>query len=87
MRNRLPEHPELTKLLLNFEPHHTANKCKVLPYFKSKVLPYLKSINCDHPIDYRLYENLKRVRKVKVVRPERPAGLFLEGEIAFSAPR
>jgi hypothetical protein len=79
MRNRLPEHPELTKLLLNLEPHHRANNCKVLPY--------LKSINCHQPIDYRLYENLKKVRKVKVVRLERPADLFLEGEMAFSAPR
>lgn len=80
MRNRLlPERSDLHKLMLNLQTENSNNQCRVLPY--------LKSINYDQPIDYRLYENLKKMRKVHVVRPERPADLFLEGEMAYSAPR
>ncbi len=68
MRNRLlPERSDLSQFMLNLQTENRNNKCKVLPY--------LKSINYDQPIDYRLYENLKRMRKVQVVRPQ--ADLFL----------
>jgi hypothetical protein len=68
MRNRLlPERSDLNQFMLNLQTEPRNNKCKVLPY--------LKSINYDQPIDYRLYENLKRMRKVQVVRPQ--ADLFL----------
>jgi hypothetical protein len=80
MRSRPACDPnDLSRVIFNLDGHHHPPKCKVLPY--------LRTINYDQPIDYRIYENLKKMRKVQAPHPERPADLFLEGEVAYSAPR
>lgn len=53
---------------------------------KYKVLPYLKNYNCpEAPLDYKLYEKLKKHKRMHLIK-EDTSNLYLEGEIAYSAP-
>jgi hypothetical protein len=79
MRNRLADPNDLNRIILHLDAHPTPAKCKVFPY--------LRSMNLDQPIDYRIYEKLRKNRKVQVLKPDQPSSLFLEGEVAYSAPR
>lgn len=62
MRNRPPcDTNDISRVIFNLDAHQHPAKCKVLPY--------LRTVNYDQPIDYRIYENLKKMRKVHMPRP------------------
>jgi hypothetical protein len=74
---------ELTQIILG--PNHLMRETSA---YKYKILPYLKSINHEcHPIDYRLYEKIRKTKRMQILKPDNNSQLFLEGEGAYSAPR
>jgi len=54
---------------------------------KYKVLPSIKHNTNLEPINFKLYERVKKYKKMMLIKePSDIKNLFLEGEIAYSAP-